>query len=452
MGACSLQSFRITVQVNSETGRPRRIAAAVRVGIQSLEPALTSDLLSILRQPAAQQPDWEDDAQIHSVRQTLTGRPGLVGETDVRTLRRGLAQVSAGAAELIQAGDCAEDPGECGEADVARRIAVLDLLAGAMERLGRRPVVRVGRIAGQFAKPRSRPTEYVGGIELPVYRGHLVNGPKPVAEERRPDPLRLVTGYLAASEIMGHLDRHRAAHPRVPVWTSHEALVLDYELPLVRRTESGDLLLTSTHWPWIGERTRQVDGAHVALLAKVVNPVAVKVGPDIDPAELIELCLRLDPDRTPGRLTLIIRMGADTIAERLPALVRAVRSAGHPVVWLNDPMHGNTVVTERGYKTRYVRTLRREVAAFRAVLAEAGEHPGGVHLETTPDQVTECVFDTWEADRVGEVYTSFCDPRLTVEQALLVLAAWDAEVAPDAWTAAEAGSGSAHQATGGQST
>jgi 3-deoxy-7-phosphoheptulonate synthase len=277
----------------------------------------------------------------------------------------------------------------------------------------------------------------------------LVNGPKPVVEDRRPDPQRLITAYLAAGEIMGHLARHRVAHPDRPVWTSHEALVLDYELPLVRRTEDGRLLLASTHWPWIGERTRQVDGAHVALLAEVVNPVAVKVGPDIAVDELRALCARLDPDRVPGRLTLIVRMGAHLITERLPALVRAMRSAGHPVVWVSDPMHGNTVVTPRGCKTRYVHTLQREVTGFRSVLTELGEHPGGLHLETTPDQVTECVFDEWEVDRAGDIYTSFCDPRLTVGQALHVLTAWRAEPATGSATTERT---SAHRASEGQPT
>ncbi|MGK7235811.1 3-deoxy-7-phosphoheptulonate synthase [Streptomyces hygroscopicus] len=381
-------------------------------------------MLTIPLEKARQQPDWGAQAQVERARETLAGRPALVDAGDVNTLRTHLAQVSAGAAEIVQAGDCAEDPAECTADDVARKAAVLDLLAGAMKLAGCRPVLRVGRIAGQFAKPRSHSAERLGGRELSVYRGHLVNGPAPDEEERRPDPLRLVTGYMAAADIMAHLGWGRAGGIEQPVWTSHEALLLDYEMPLLRRTADGRLLLASTHWPWIGERTRQVDGPHVALLAQVVNPVAVKVGPGVDADELRALCEQLDPERQPGRLTLIIRMGAGTVAERLPGLVRSVRSAGHPVVWLTDPMHGNTVVTQGGYKTRYVQTLQREVREFRAVLADAGAFPGGVHLETTPDQVTECVLNEWEADRVGEVYTSFCDPRLTVHQALDVLSVW----------------------------
>jgi 3-deoxy-7-phosphoheptulonate synthase len=371
-----------------------------------------------------QQPRWEDRSRVLRAREILAARPGLVTEAEVRTLRRHLARVAAGAAEVVQAGDCAEDPAECTRSAVLRKAAVLDLLAGAVTLAGQRPVVRVGRVGGQFAKPRSRPTELVGGVELPVYRGHLVNGPKPVAEERRPDPARLLTGYLAAADIVAHLRRHRAPGLEPPVWTSHEALLLDYELPLLRRTGTGGLLLASTHWPWIGERTRRLDGAHVALLSRVVNPVAVKVGPDVTTSELLALCARLDPHRTAGRLTLIVRMGAGPIGRRLPPLVRAVRRAGHPVVWLTDPMHGNTVLAPSGHKTRHVGTLRREVRTFRAVLAEAGAFPGGVHLETTPDRVTECVDDERDVARVGDVYRSFCDPRLTVPQALAVLDAW----------------------------
>ncbi|MGK5638852.1 3-deoxy-7-phosphoheptulonate synthase [Streptomyces sp. URMC 126] len=388
---------------------------------------MTGDPLPLPLETALQQPRWDDPDQVRRVRETLAGRPGLVTEAGVRALHAHLARVAAGEAEVVQAGDCAEDPDECTAAHVARKTAVLDLLAGSMKLAGGRPVLRVGRIAGQFAKPRSRPTEHVGGLVLPVYRGHMVNGPAPLPEERRPDPLRLVTAYMAAVDIMSHLghpDEDGRTRVEQPVYTSHEALLLDYELPLLRRTDGGGLLLSSTHWPWIGERTRQADGAHVRLLAEVVNPVAVKIGPDIGTGELLALCRTLDPERRPGRLTLIVRMGAALVADRLPALVRAVRSAGHPVVWLTDPMHGNTVVTPRGRKTRYVRTLQREIRAFRAVLAEAGAFPGGVHLETTPDHVTECVLDAREADRAGEISTSFCDPRLTPDQALQVLTAW----------------------------
>ncbi|MEU3253467.1 3-deoxy-7-phosphoheptulonate synthase [Streptomyces sp. NPDC006997] len=382
--------------------------------------------LGIRHKAAQQQPAWEDSEQIDLVRTELSIRPPLVAADDIHTLRAHLARVAAGEAHVIQCGDCAEDPAESTAAQVHRKTAVLDLLAGALKMITHKPVLRVGRIAGQFAKPRSQPTEVVDGRELPVYRGHLVNSPDPDPEQRRPDPLRLLTGYMAASEITRHLgwDATRPAHPEPRVWTSHEALLLDYELPLVRKGDDGRRLLASTHFPWIGERTRQADGAHVALLAEVANPVACKVGPAVSEDELLGLCRLLDPQREPGRLTLIARMGARTVSERLSALVRAVRAAGFPVIWLCDPMHGNTVKTPTGHKTRFLESIEREVRAFRYAVAEAGGVAGGLHLETTPDDVTECTQSVETAHRVPDCYTTLCDPRLNPSQAISVVTAW----------------------------
>ncbi|GHG91396.1 3-deoxy-7-phosphoheptulonate synthase [Streptomyces lanatus] len=384
-------------------------------------------LLDIRYEQALQQPPWEDEAQVLRVRKELAARLPLVGAEDVRTLRSMLAQVAAGDAHVVQTGDCAEDPAESTAGHVARKAGLLNMLAGQLEMDTSRPVVRVGRMAGQFGKPRSRPTERVDGLELPVYRGHMVNSPEPDPELRRPDPGRLLSGYLAARDVMGHLgwlDAPGPARIGAPVWTSHEALLLDYEVPMLRRQPDGELLLTSTHWPWIGERTRQLDGAHVALLADVVNPVACKVGPTMTPGELLALCERLDPRRQEGRLTLIARMGAGTAAERLPSLVAAVRAAGHPVIWLTDPMHGNTVSTPDGLKSRFLQTVTREIDEFQHAVAAAGGVAGGLHLETTPDDVTECVRELSEVDRVGTRYTSFCDPRLNPVQALSVVSSW----------------------------
>ncbi len=376
---------------------------------------------------ALQQPHWEDTERAEKARIELAQRPPLVQATDVRTLRRLLAEASQGLLQVVQAGDCAEDPEECRPEHVLRKTALLDALAGVMSLHALRPVVQVGRMAGQFGKPRSNPTETVDGVELPVYRGHLVNAPEPDLASRRPDPQRLLAGYDAAATAMAAL-RARAAGSGsqidAPVWTSHEALVLDYELPLVRLDEDGNRVLTSTHWPWIGDRTRQLDGAHVALLASVVNPVACKVGPSMQREELLALCERLDPGREPGRLTLIARMGADKVTDKLPDLVRAVREAGHPVIWLSDPMHGNTVSGPDGLKTRLVTTVVREVEAFQKAVLEGGGVAGGLHLETTPNEVTECVHDATEIERCGERYTSFCDPRLNPSQALEVVASW----------------------------
>lgn len=379
---------------------------------------------------ALQQPQWSDAAHVREVGRTLAARPPLVRAQDVATLRTLLGKAALGQAVVLQSGDCAEDPGECTPHHVARKTALLDALARTLGLATRKPVLRAGRIAGQFAKPRSRPTEAVDGVELPVFRGHMVNGPEPDHDSRRPDPLRILTGYTAAGTIVdllgwrGHAARCDLTDQRV--WTSHEALLLDYEIPMLRTDDTGRLFLGSTHWPWIGERTRQVEGAHVALLAQVSNPVACKIGPAVRPDELLALCERLDPRREPGRLTLIARMGADAVTEGLPHLVDAVRRAGHPVLWLSDPMHGNTVTAPGGRKTRLVGTVCLEVSRFVQAVRAAGGVPGGLHLETTPDDVTECA--TTEADLafVGERYTTHCDPRLNPRQARSVVSSWTA--------------------------
>ncbi|MFE7192717.1 3-deoxy-7-phosphoheptulonate synthase [Kitasatospora sp. NPDC057541] len=379
---------------------------------------------------ALHQPEWSDLLQVSRVGEALASRPALVQPDELATLRTLLGKVATGEALVLQSGDCAEDPQECTRQHVARKSALLDLLAGTLGLRTGKPVVRAGRIAGQFAKPRSKPTEVVEGIELPVFRGHMVNGPEPDAESRRPDPLRILTGYMAAGDIVEHLGwRDRAAGRDVVeplVWTSHEALLLDYETPMLRVDDKGRLFLGSTHWPWIGERTRQVEGAHVALLSQVANPVACKVGPAMEPDELLALCEKLDPWRDPGRLTLIARMGAEAVADRLPKLVDAVRGAGHPVVWLSDPVHGNTFTAPGGLKTRLVGTIALEVARFVEAVRGSGGVAGGLHLETTPDDVTECASTEADLDSVGERYTTSCDPRLNPAQAVSVVSAWTA--------------------------
>jgi 3-deoxy-7-phosphoheptulonate synthase len=391
--------------------------------------------------PAPHQPRWTDPSQLERVRRTLASQPALVRPADLRALQDQLAAVAAGRAMVVQCGDCAEDPAESTAGHVSRKAAVADLLARALQMITQRPVLRAGRIAGQFAKPRSRATEQIGGLQLTSYQGHMVNAPQPTLAARTPDPLRILAGYMAAGDIMNHLgwtgptthppDRP-PAHPRTgpPLWTSHEALLLDYEIPLLRRDEAGLLYLGSTHWPWVGERTRDLDGAHIALLARISNPVACKVGPTMRPGELLALCERLDPHRRPGRLTLITRMGADTITTRLPPLVRAVRAAGHPVTWLTDPLHGNTIQAPNGLKTRLLTTITREVAQFQRAVTHNGGTPGGLHLETTPDHVTECITHRRDVSRLGEHYTTLCDPRLNAQQALAVVKAWTPAPSP----------------------
>ncbi|GAA4684865.1 phenazine biosynthesis protein PhzC [Streptomyces chumphonensis] len=387
-----------------------------------------SDIVTYLRSiPARQQPDWAGDPRLEEVRASLSCMPPLVDSEDVQRLRSLLMEAATGRLQVIQAGDCAEDPAEANPADVTRKGALLDVLAGTMRLASGRPVLRVGRLAGQFAKPRSSPVEKVGGRELPVYRGHMVNRPDPDPDLRRPDPQNLLSGYRAASDIIHFLGWRGTGSGKgldAPVWTSHETLLLDYELPMLRREPDGSLLLTSTHWPWVGERTRQLDGPHIALLATVSNPVAVKVGPTMTPDEILALCDRLDAQRQPGRLTLIARMGAENAARVLPGLVTAVRDAGHPVLWLADPMHANTVSGPDGTKTRYVTTVAQEVLEFQKAVTGNGGIAAGLHLETTPEAVVECVHDASETGRLGEKYLSFCDPRLNPQQAVEVVSAW----------------------------
>lgn len=378
---------------------------------------------------AVQQPQWGDAALVEQTRAVLAASPPLIDVRSLRSLQRTLAAVAAGEVLVVQAGDCAEDPAECTSGDVARKTGLLNLLAGVLKMKAEKPVVRVGRIAGQYAKPRSCPTELIDGRELPVFRGHLVNGPSPDPKSRATDPLRMLTCYRAASEVIQHLGwRHRAQlhGTETPVWTSHEALVLDYETALLRRDSRGRQYLSSTHWPWIGERTRNVEEAHVAMLAQTINPVACKVGPGMGVDELIALADRLDPTRQPGRLTLIARMGAGVVAEALPPLVAAMRATDHPVSWLCDPMHGNTVITGRQIKTRHVTDLVREVIDFQGAVRGAGGVAGGLHLETTPDPVRECLDADGHIDEIGTCYTSLCDPRLNRDQAVAVVSAWHA--------------------------
>ncbi|MGW5044750.1 3-deoxy-7-phosphoheptulonate synthase [Streptomyces griseoluteus] len=373
---------------------------------------------------ALQQPQWDDARPVERVRATLRTCPPLVTADAAEVLRRLLADVAAGRALLLQAGDCAEDPAESSPRHVRRKTDLLDHLAEAVGAVTGKPVLRVGRIAGQFAKPRSKPVEQVGGITLPVFRGHMVNAPEADPVSRRADPERILTCQQAAREIVRELaDVNAGRPPAEQVWTSHEALLLDYELPMLRQDGTRPYL-GSTHLPWIGERTRQPDGAHVRLLAQVLNPVACKIGSGTTTEDVTALADRLDPHREPGRLVLVARMGTDFVASRLPPLVEAVRAAGHPAIWLCDPMHGNTITSPAGHKTRLVDAMLAEIEGFGTALAESGGVNGGLHLETTPDDVTECAADVSQLGSVGDRHTTFCDPRLNPDQALRMVTGW----------------------------
>jgi 3-deoxy-7-phosphoheptulonate synthase len=421
--------------------------------------------------PADQQPDWPDPSALEQSLKALANLPPLVFAGEARSLHSALASVSRGEAFLLQAGDCAESFHDFSADSIRDKLRVILQMAVVLTYGAGVPVVKLGRIAGQFAKPRSSPFETVDGVDLPSFRGHVVNDDAPNAEARMPDPTRLLTAYHQSASTLnllraftkggfadlsqvhvwnqqfvadspggrhyealaGEIDRALrfmracgvdlagAALHQVDFWTSHEALILGYEEAMTRRDSlTDDWYDTSAHLVWVGERTRQLDGAHVAFLAGVSNPIGAKIGPSATPAEVVELCDRLDPGRDPGRLTLITRMGAGKVASGLPSLLRAVADSGHPVVWACDPMHGNTFVGAGGRKTRHFDHVLAEIREFFGVCRDEGVWPGGVHVELTGDHVTECLGG---ADEILENdldlhYTTTCDPRLNGKQSL----------------------------------
>lgn len=370
---------------------------------------------------ATQQPSWSSPGSRDEICAELARLEVLTPLTEVQALRQELAQVVAGRRFVLQAGDCAESFDECTFAHATDKEAAVAALADGIADPTGIETIRIGRIAGQFAKPRSAPTDNVGGQVLPVFRGHIVNGEALDPQARRHDPIRMLRAYDAAQTMVKALDNLRSGHAstRARTWTSHEALVMDYEAALVRFDDkAGGWFLGSTHLPWIGERTRHSDGAHVRLLADVLNPVACKVSGAGDRQDLLRAIARLDPERQPGRLTLITRFGADRITQELPDIARAVKNAGFPVVWLCDPMHGNTYQTASGIKTRRLADIVQEIRGFVRALDEAGVAPGGLHLETSASPVTECVgADVPDEGSLGVCYTSLCDPRLNPVQA-----------------------------------
>lgn len=415
--------------------------------------------------PARQQPQWPDASALDSAVQTLGRSLPLVFPRECDLLKRRLAAVARGEAFLVQGGDCAESLDAADAASIGRTVATLRQLATVLGHAMALPVVTVGRLAGQYAKPRSASTETRDGLELPVYRGDAVNGSAFTAAARTPDPQRLVRIYNASAATLnlvrafGMRERMGAAeagdglrefaagspsreryeelvagieqagglvpadgvHTPGDLFTSHEGLLLDYESALTRTdVDTGKRYAVSGHLLWIGERTRQLDGAHVAYFAGISNPIAVKVGPGIGTDELLQLIDKLDPERDPGRLTLIVRMGAERIRDVLPDLIAKVTAEGIPVGWMSDPMHGNTIGAPCGRKTRRFDDVLDELSGFFEVTSGLGVHPGGVHLELTGDDVTECVGGApgLTFDDLPDRYRSLCDPRLNREQAL----------------------------------
>ena len=424
------------------------------------------------QKPVSQMPAFPDAEALKAVEAQLAGFPPLVFAGEARKLTRALAKVAAGEAFLLQGGDCAESFAEHSADNIRDFFRVFMQMAVVMTFAAASPVVKVGRVAGQFAKPRSSDTEIIDGVELPSYRGDIVNDIDFTQEARRPDPTRQLNAYRqsaatlnllrafsaggyanldfvhqwmlgfvkdspqsgryndVANRISEALDFMRAcgidpeSHPEMrttDLYTSHEALLLGYEQALTRvDSTSGDYYATSGHMIWIGDRTRRPDHAHVEYFRGVKNPIGLKCGPSLKPDGLMELIDILNPDAIPGRLSLICRFGADKVFDSLPGLVRAVKASGKPVVWVCDPMHGNTIKSESGYKTRPFERILQEVKNFFAVHEAEGTYAGGIHLEMTGRNVTECTGGARalsDAD-LQDRYHTYCDPRLNAEQAI----------------------------------
>ncbi|WNI19871.1 3-deoxy-7-phosphoheptulonate synthase class II [Actinacidiphila sp. ITFR-21] len=378
--------------------------------------------------PAAQQPQWPDPTALRHVLADLSAAPPLTLPAESDRLLDRLAAVARGEAFLLQGGDCAETLEGSGADRVRGKLDTLHRMATAVGRAGSLPVVEVGRIAGQYAKPRSRPTETRDGVTLPSYRGDAVNGLEFTARARAADPERLRRVHRASAatvELIRSLTAGSgtgtASTGAQEFFTSHEALLLEYENAMTRRDpRTGRPYGLSGHMLWIGERTRGLDGAHVAFAARIANPIGVKLGPTTTADEVLALVDRVDPHREPGRLTLITRMGADRVRDLLPDLVEKVTAGGAQVGWVCDPMHGNTFQAPNGYKTRAYGTVLDEVRGFFEVHRSLGTHPGGLHIEFTGEYVTECVGGT-DGPRLADLpsrYETACDPRLNRGQAL----------------------------------
>jgi 3-deoxy-7-phosphoheptulonate synthase len=429
-----------------------------------LPAVLAAAVSEALTRPAAQQPEWPDPEALAGVRSILEAVPPIAVPAEVDRLQARLGMVARGEAFLLQGGDCAETFLDNTEAHLRGTIRTLLQMAVVLTYGTAMPVVKVGRIAGQYAKPRSSATDTAG---LPSYRGDMVNALEPTLEARRPDPGRLIRAYANAAAAMNlaraitgagladlhHLHewnmdfvRQSSAGERyervateidrslrfmsacgvqdsslrtVELYASHEMLVLDYERSLLR-PEGDRLYLLSAHQLWIGDRTRQCDGAHVALGGLIANPIQVKLGPTVTPAEAVELVERLDPDGIDGRVTLVARMGNDAVRGLLPPIVDAVTRSGHRVVWQCDPMHGNTEESPGGHKTRHFDRIMDEVEGFFEVHQRLGTHPGGIHVEHTGEDVTECLGGAQmiSHSELASRYETACDPRLNTQQAL----------------------------------
>lgn len=422
--------------------------------------------------PAKQQPHYPDKTALYAVEEKLRRMPPLVFSGEARRLKKKLAKVAAGEAFLFQGGDCAESFAEFSASHIRDTFRMMMQMAVVLTFGGNTPVVKVGRMAGQFSKPRSDDMEKRGDVILPSYRGDSVNEIDFTPHARLPNPERMLQMYYQSAATLnllralaqgGYADLHQvhdwnlhfvgnslqAGRYRVladqisealgfmaacninaetsaeiretDFFTSHEALLLPYEEALTRTDDgTGDYYDLSAHMLWIGDRTRQIDGAHVEFLRGIANPIGLKCGPSLNPGDLLQLIDILNPTNEPGRLTLITRMGAGKVGTHLPPLLRAVRAAGRSVVWCSDPMHGNTHVAANGYKTRDFNAIVSEVCSFFDICRAEGVYPGGMHLEMTGQEVTECTGGAAAVgvDNLAERYETHCDPRLNATQAL----------------------------------
>lgn len=418
--------------------------------------------------PIKQQPAWPDEAELERVRRELRSAPPLVFAGEVDVLRERIAAAARGEAFLLQGGDCAETFAGATADNIRNRVKTILQMAVVLTYGAAMPVIKMGRMAGQFAKPRSSDSETRGDLTLPAYRGDIVNGYDFTPESRAADPERILRGYhMAASTLnlvraftqggfadlrqvhswnkgfaqnpsfaryealAGEIDRAvrfmEAAGANfdelrgVEFFTGHEGLLMDYERPMTRiDSRTGLAYNTSSHFQWIGERTREIDGAHVDFFSRVRNPIGVKLGPSTTAADMEALVDRLDPEREPGRLTFITRMGAGRIREALPPLLEASKALGSTPLWVTDPMHGNGITTKNGYKSRRFDDVVDEVRGFFESHRAVGTHPGGIHVELTGDDVTECLGGAEEIDELAleTRYESLCDPRLNHMQSL----------------------------------
>ena len=436
--------------------------------VVAANPGVLEGLENFRNLVAAQQPTWPDQVALEEVRQTLAKYPPLVFAGEVDILKDRISQAAQGKAFLLQGGDCAETFVDATADRIRNRVKTLLQMAVVLTYGASMPVIKMGRMAGQFAKPRSSDTETREGLTLPAYRGDAVNGYDFTEESRNPDPKRLLQAYNTSSSTlnliraftMGGFADLRSVHEwnkgfidnpansryetmakdidraikfmaacganfnelrTTEFYTSHEGLLFDYERPMTRiDSRTGTPYDTSAHFIWIGERTRQLDGAHVDFLSRVRNPLGVKLGPNTSVDDVMALIEKLDPNHEPGRLTFITRMGAGKIREALPKLVEAVRDAGFTPLWITDPMHGNGITTANGYKSRRFDDVMNEVRGFFEVHRDLGTFPGGVHVELTGDDVAECLGGSEHIDEITleSRYESLCDPRLNHSQSL----------------------------------